>query len=179
MTAKVHCHWTSLTVGEPSILFSEPQTVWNYKFEKPMSQLEIISLIVDRVAVIIEDADNARMGFEEDPFRNDLFQAFAFAFHCGFLMDLEPNLQADSLAQHLSERWNLKEVGQSAFQKNPKSNDPGVRRVQVLWSACRQWMAWSYAWVRYEEFHAAAMDAENELEQETKEQASQPDPPPA
>lgn len=127
-------------------------TQFQFDAETPMSQNQLIAQIVNRVALIIEDADVAGSGFEDEPFRSNLFQCFAFAFQCGFLMDLEPNLQADSLAEHLSERWNLKEVGKSAFLKNPNSKDPGVRRIQVLWSACRQWMAWSYAWVRYPEF---------------------------
>ena len=121
--------------------------------DPPLSQASLIAGVIDRVESIIKAAEKSGLPLDMDPVRSDLFETFVVAEGAGLLIDMEPNLLAETIAEKLSERWNLREISQGAFKISANSNDPAVRRVQLLWSVCRQWMAWTYAWGRWAEFH--------------------------
>lgn len=125
-------------------------------FDKPMSTAALISHLVDRAETVIKAAEAANYPLEMDPFRAQLFDIFALAEASGLLIEMEPHLQADALAEKLSERWNLKAIGEAGLKLSATSNDPVMRRVQLLWSACRLWMAWTYAWERWDFYHSDA-----------------------
>ncbi len=138
-----------------------------------MSTSSLITHLVDRAETVIKAAEAANYPLEMDPYRAQLFDIFALAEASGLLIEMGPHLQADALAERLSERWNLKAIGEAGLKLSATSNDPVMRRVQLLWSACRLWMAWTYAWERWDFYHSDAPAADAPAAPETEQAAAQ------
>lgn len=118
------------------------------------SDAPIDETIVDRVAMVLEDAERTARPVEHDPHRGQLFEAFVTADAAGLLdRESSPNLVADELFRRIGERWGLSDAARSSAESQQQLSPEHRARMRVLWSAVRMWMEWQYAWDRWPEFH--------------------------
>jgi hypothetical protein len=110
--------------------------------------------IIERVATVLEDAEQAVRPIEIDPYRSRLFETFVTAEGAGYLADdAEFDLQAEGLCRRLGERWGLADASRDSTEKQQKFAPEHVAKMRLLWSLLRMWMEWTYAWERWHEFH--------------------------
>ncbi len=124
--------------------------------------------IVDGVERLILDAIRNTKPLEIDPARSELFSLFVAAEEAGLIADdsnvgvfdgfdeesSATDLSADSLCRLLSRRWGLDMAAREAQALQTRLPADQLERMRVLWSMMRMWMEWSYAWRRWNEFHA-------------------------
>ena len=133
----------------------------NSSVTEPISQEALIRTVIDRLQVVIEQAEAETKPLEMDPFRSQLFELFVMADGAGMLDEaLEPNLTSDSIAKILSERWQLRSAAVESMQQSSPLGQESLARMRLLWSFLRMWMEWSYAWQRWREFHEGDATAE-------------------
>ncbi len=133
----------------------------NSAVSEPVSQASLIRTVIDRLQVVIEQAETETKPLEMEPFRSQLFELFVMADGAGMLDDsLEPNLTSDSIAKILSERWELRSAAVESMQQSSPLAQESLSRMRLLWSFLRMWMEWSYAWQRWQEFHEGDATAE-------------------
>ena len=128
---------------------------------EPISQETLIRTVIDRLQVIIEQAEAETKPLEMEPFRSQLFELFVMADGAAMLDDkLEPNLTSDSIAKILAERWQLRSAAVESMQQDSPLAQESLSRMRLLWSFLRMWMEWTYAWQRWSEFHEGDATAE-------------------
>ena len=133
----------------------------NSSVTEPISQETLIRTVIDRLQVIIEQAEAETKPLEMDPFRSQLFELFVMADEAAMLDDkLEPNLTSDSIAKILAERWQLRSAAVESMQQDSPLAQESLSRMRLLWSFLRMWMEWTYAWQRWREFHEGDATAE-------------------
>lgn len=126
----------------------------NPSVTEPVSQAALIQTVVDRLQLIIEQAEAETKPLEMDPFRSQLFELFVMADGAAMLDEsLEPNLTSDSIATILAERWELRSAALQSMQQASPLAQESLSRMRLLWSFLRMWMEWTYAWQRWNEFH--------------------------
>ena len=126
----------------------------NSSVTEPISQASLIRTVIDRLQLIIEQAEAETKPLEMDPFRSQLFELFVMADGAAMLDDkLEPNLTSDSMAKILAERWQLRSAAVESMQQDSPLAQESLSRMRLLWSFLRMWMEWTYAWQRWREFH--------------------------
>ncbi len=126
----------------------------NSSVTEPISQASLIRTVIDRLQLIIEQAEAETKPLEMDPFRSQLFELFVMADGAAMLDDkLEPNLTSDSIAKILAERWQLRSAAVESMQQDSPLAQESLSRMRLLWSFLRMWMEWTYAWQRWREFH--------------------------
>ena len=133
----------------------------NSSVTEPISQETLIRTVIDRLQLIIEQAESETKPLEMDPFRSQLFELFVMADGAAMLDDkLEPNLTSDSIATILAERWQLRSAAVESMQHESPLAQESLSRMRLLWSFLRMWMEWTYAWQRWSEFHEGDATAE-------------------
>lgn len=126
----------------------------NASVTEPISQSALIQTVIDRLQLIIEQAEAETKPLEMDPFRSQLFELFVMADGAAMLDDkLEPNLTSDSIAKILAERWQLRSAAVESMQQASPLAQESLSRMRLLWAFLRMWMEWTYAWQRWSEFH--------------------------
>lgn len=110
--------------------------------------------IINRVELLIAEADAARKPLEIDPYREQLFELFVVADAAGLTDDdAATDLSADGICRSLSERWGLASAARESFESQSKLPPAQLAQMRALWSVMRMWMEWTYAWRRWPEFH--------------------------
>jgi len=110
--------------------------------------------LVDRVEKLALEAEAAVRPLETDPYRARLFELFAEASLCGFLVEgNDPDLTCDALARQLAMRWNLEDSVRRSHETQTRIAEASLHRMRLMWSVLRMWMDWTYAWERWDEFH--------------------------
>ncbi len=133
----------------------------NSSVTEPISQATLIRTVIDRLQLIIEQAEAETKPLEMDPFRSQLFELFVMADGAAMLDEaLEPNLTSDSIAKILAERWQLRSAAVESMQQDSPLAQESLSRMRLLWSFLRMWMEWTYAWQRWREFHEGDATAE-------------------
>jgi hypothetical protein len=133
----------------------------NSSVTEPISQASLIRTVIDRLQLIIEQAEAETKPLEMEPFRSQLFELFVMADGAAMLDDkLEPNLTSDSIAKILAERWQLRSAAVESMQQDSPLAQESLSRMRLLWSFLRMWMEWTYAWQRWREFHEGDATAE-------------------
>lgn len=116
--------------------------------------------LIRQIEAVLEDSVEKVRPLEIDPAREELFELFVTAHGAGFLEDeAEIDLTADELCKTLGQRWGLDQAAQSSVASQQKMSEQDLSRMRLLWSLMRMWMEWTYAWQRWEEFHAAPTDS--------------------
>jgi len=120
------------------------------------SPLQIVSeQILDDLAVIILDANQATKPLELPPYRPQLFELFARAVATGLVQeDAEPDLTSDGVLKALAERFGLTSAMRESVAQQAKLPPEHLAKMRLLWSLLRMWMEWTYAWERWPEYHA-------------------------
>ena len=120
----------------------------------PVSQVSLIRTIVDRIQMLIEEAEEQIRPLETNPCRSSLFELFVMADGAGLLDEsVELNLTSDSVAAMLADRWQLRTAALSSMQQAGQMPGESLSKMRLLWSFLRMWMEWTYAWERWAEFH--------------------------
>lgn len=121
---------------------------------KTPAQMVAEQIILDLEEIVL-DADRSTKPLELAPYRQQLFEVFARAHATGLVTDeAEPDLSAEGILQSLAERWGLKSSTREAVSQQAKLPPEQLARMRLLWSLLRMWMEWTYAWARWNEFHA-------------------------
>ena len=111
--------------------------------------------IINRVENLMLEAEQTGKPLEIAPYREQLFELFVTAEGAGFLEDdSDPDLTGDGLCRSLAKRWNLADATRESWQRQQKLPPEQLQKMRLLWSVMRMWMEWSYAWKRWDEFHA-------------------------
>jgi hypothetical protein len=112
--------------------------------------------VIDSIEELVLQAETSREHLETEPRRSRLFELFVVADASGLLeAEAESLLDCDAIARELSSRWDLKrKLGAGSLQPGAVTPEQ-LPRLRLLWSFMRMWMEWSYAWRRWDEFHAA------------------------
>lgn len=119
--------------------------------------------IVNRVAELLIQVQQANSALEIDPWRERLFELFVMADATGYLAEgAEHDLSSEAIGRKLALDWDLASAIagtglQSAHQLPPDQ----FHKVRLLWSFMRMWMEWDYAWGRWPEFHRAAQSLDD------------------
>ncbi len=111
--------------------------------------------LVTHIDDVLQSSSASGQPLELDPHRAQLFELFVMAEATGFLEEgAEVDLSCDGIARDLAARWDL--AGNIGGQLSQPSSLPPehLRRLRLIWSFMRMWMEWTYAWQRWEEFHA-------------------------
>lgn len=113
--------------------------------------------LVNQVEELLVQVEQARQPIEIDPHRSRLFELFVLADASGFLAEgSEPDLSCDGIGRALATRWELARHMAPGGLSQPGQLPPEqLSKLRLLWSFMRMWMEWTYAWQRWEEFHAA------------------------
>lgn len=115
----------------------------------------LVHQLVTQVEQVLEQAALVTRPPEVDPYRGELFELFARAWHGALLRDeASPDLTSDTLCRLLAERWGLDTATRASVQQQTKLSPEDLTRMRSLWSVMRMWMEWEYAWTRFAEFHA-------------------------
>lgn len=131
---------------------------------------QTVSQILSSVETMIAEAQDATRPLELEPYRSQLFAAFASAEAAGLIpresetaayddleeYDPELKLNADTLCRLLARRWGLDMAAREAQAMQTRLPADQLERMRLLWSVMRMWMEWSYAWQHWAEFHAGA-----------------------
>lgn len=113
--------------------------------------------ILDDLAIIILDAEQATKPLELPPFRPQLFELFARAVATGLVHeDAEPDLSSDGVLKALAERFGLTSAMRESVAQQARLPPAHLAKMRLLWSLLRMWMEWTYAWERWPEFHGPA-----------------------
>ncbi|MDB5385829.1 MAG: hypothetical protein JWM11_1475 [Planctomycetaceae bacterium] len=113
--------------------------------------------ILDDLAIIILDAEQATKPLELPPFRPQLFELFARAVATGLVHeDAEPDLSSDGVLKALAERFGLASGVRNSVAKDVELAPEHLAKMRLLWSLLRMWMEWTYAWERWPEYHIPA-----------------------
>ncbi len=111
--------------------------------------------ILFQIDRLITEAEEKTRPLEIDPARGKLFELFVTAHGAGFLNeDAEIDLTADTLCKKLAALWGLDQAAQASVARQEKIDEKNLSKMRLLWSVMRMWMEWTYAWDRWEEFHA-------------------------
>ena len=111
--------------------------------------------ILFQIDRLITEAEEKTRPLEIDPARSQLFELFVTAHGAGFLNeDAEIDLTADTLCKKLAALWGLDQAAQASVARQEKIDEKNLSKMRLLWSVMRMWMEWTYAWDRWEEFHA-------------------------
>lgn len=109
--------------------------------------------IYNRLEVLLGDAERQTKPLELEPFRSQLFEAFAEAYRTGLTAaDSDPDLSADGVCRELALRWGLTMAARDAVAQQAKLPADQLNKMRLLWSLLRMWMEWTYAWNRRDEF---------------------------
>ena len=134
--------------------------------------------ILNGIEQLIEEAQAATRPLEVDPFRSRLFEFFVTADGAALIVDDsqvgvfdsvdeeagEMDLSADSLCRLLARRWGLDMAAREAQAMQSRLPADQLERMRLLWSVMRMWMEWSYAWRRWNEFHAPQSESQRSAE---------------
>lgn len=113
--------------------------------------------ILFQIDRLITEAEENTRPLEIDPARGKLFELFVTAHGAGFLSeDAKIDLTADALCKKLAGLWGLDQAAQASVARQEKIDEKNLSKMRLLWSVMRMWMEWTYAWDRWEEFHAEA-----------------------
>jgi hypothetical protein len=132
---------------------------------------QTVSQILSTVETMIAEAQDATRPLELEPYRSQLFAAFASAEAAGLIpresetaayddleeYDPELRLNADTLCRLLARRWGLDMAAREAQAMQTRLPADQLERMRLLWSVMRMWMEWSYAWQRWAEYHDAVV----------------------
>ncbi len=113
--------------------------------------------IVDRVETVILTAEEAQQPLEVDPYRDQLFELFVMAEAAGFVFDDDedgPDLSCDGVGHELAGRWDLADAVRESMGQQTRLQGEKLSKMRLMWSFMRMWMEWTYAWKRWDEFHA-------------------------
>ncbi|MEX1231182.1 MAG: hypothetical protein WEB58_13130 [Planctomycetaceae bacterium] len=114
----------------------------------------LVTSIIDRIDVLLLQAEAQTRPLEIEPYRSRLFELFVLADGAGYLREnSETNLTADALCRLLAQRWGLAEAAQQATETQTRIPQEQLSKMRLLWSLMRMWMEWTYAWQRWPEFH--------------------------
>jgi len=127
-----------------------------------------VSELLSAIETMIAEAQAATRPLEVEPFRSQLFGAFASAESAGLIpresetaayddldeSDPDLKLNADTLCRLLARRWGLDMAAREAQAMQTRLPADQLERMRLLWSVMRMWMEWSYAWQRWTEFHS-------------------------
>jgi hypothetical protein len=114
----------------------------------------LVTSIIDRIGVLLLQAEAQTRPLEIEPYRSRLFELFVLADGAGYLREnSETNLTADALCRLLAQRWGLAEAAQQATETQTRIPQEQLSKMRLLWSLMRMWMEWTYAWQRWPEFH--------------------------
>jgi len=106
---------------------------------------------------LVKEAEESDKPLELDPVRSRLFELFVTAHGAGYLEDDSPvDLSADGLCATLSEQWGLRTAALESTANQTRLPPEQLAKMRHLWSLMRMWMEWTYAWSRWDEFHADA-----------------------
>ena len=155
---------------QPDVVFHDGVRSVRFRFEpeKKMSitgapsssAVALARNILDGVDDVVCSARDESKPLEIDPYRDRLFELFVTAEAAGLTAaEAEPDLTSDGLCRALAERWGLREAAQTSMQAADKLAPDRIDEMRLLWSVMRMWMEWTYAWKRWEEFHAAGKPA--------------------
>jgi hypothetical protein len=110
--------------------------------------------ILDRLEILLLDAERTSKPLEMDPYRGQLFELFVTAEGAGLAEEgSEPDLSADGICRELALRWGLSDAARESLEHQTKLPPEHVAKMRLLWSVLRMWMEWAYAWQRWPEFH--------------------------
>lgn len=110
--------------------------------------------ILDDLAVLILDAEQATKPLELPPFRPQLFEIFARAVATGLVVeDADPDLTSDGVLKALADRFGLASATRESVAQQAKLSPEHLNKLRLLWSLLRMWMEWTYAWQRWPEYH--------------------------
>ncbi|MFO0975096.1 MAG: hypothetical protein U0996_01795 [Planctomycetaceae bacterium] len=132
------------------------------------AEQKTVSELLSAIETMIAEAQDATRPLEVEPYRSQLFSAFASAESAGLIPresetaaydDLEEHdpslkLNADTLCRLLARRWGLDMAAREAQAMQTRLPADQLERMRLLWSVMRMWMEWSYAWQRWTEFHS-------------------------
>lgn len=132
---------------------------------------QTVSQILSTVETMIAEAQDATRPLELEPYRSQLFAAFASAEAAGLIpresetaayddleeYDPELKLNADTLCRLLARRWGLDMAAREAQAMQTRLPAEQLERMRLLWSVMRMWMEWSYAWQRWAEYHVGTL----------------------
>jgi hypothetical protein len=108
--------------------------------------------IYNRLETLLGDAERQTKPLELEPFRSQIFEAFARAYHTGLTApDADPDLSADGVCRELALRWGLTMAARDSVAQQTKLPPEQVAKMRLLWSLLRMWMEWTYAWDRRDE----------------------------
>jgi hypothetical protein len=120
---------------------------------------DLATRIIDRVNELVTLAERETKPLEVDPYRGQLFELFVTANGAGYTRDeSDPDLTADGLCKALADRWGLAGAARNAVESSSRIPAESMSKMRLLWSVMRMWMEWSYAWDRWDEFHAEETD---------------------
>lgn len=109
--------------------------------------------IYNRLETLVGDAERQTKPLELEPFRGQLFEAFALAYQTGLTApNSVPDLSADGVCRELALRWGLTMAARDAVAQQTKLPADQLNKMRLLWSLLRMWMEWTYAWNRRDEF---------------------------
>lgn len=115
--------------------------------------------VLERIDVLVRDAERQTRPLELDPYRSQLFELFVLAEGAGYVREgAQPDLTADGLCRALAERWGLADATRTSQYGPAKLPAQNVAQMRLLWSLMRMWMEWTYAWQRWPEFHREVDD---------------------
>jgi hypothetical protein len=111
--------------------------------------------IIRQVDDLIQQSVRDGRPLEVDPARSRLFELFVMADGAGYLREeSHPDLTADAFCKLLAARWGLDAVAQESVARQAKIPPEHLALMRGLWAFLRMWMEWTYAWQRWNEFHA-------------------------
>jgi len=117
--------------------------------------------LVNRLDVLIREAERHTKPLEVDPFRSQLFELFVVADASGLMHDgARPDLSPDGVSRTLAQRWGLAEAAAASHLSQSKLAPQHLSKMRLLWSFLRLWMEWQYAWSRWTEFHDSPTTSE-------------------
>ncbi len=117
---------------------------------------DLANNLLSEIESLISEAEQATRPLEIDPYRSRLFELFVTADAGGFLIeDSDPDLTADGVGRELAQRWGLASAAEQSFSQQQRLPPEHLAKMRMLWSFMRMWLEWTYAWQRWNEFHAS------------------------
>ena len=121
--------------------------------------------ILNGVEMLLMEARESTKPLEIDPYRSRLFELFVTADGAQLVgddreaglseeADDSTDLSADGICRSLARRWGLDMAAKESTAFQSQLEPDQLEQMRLLWSVMRMWMEWSYAWHRWDEFHA-------------------------
>ncbi len=126
-----------------------------------IAQQQLMEDLINRVEIVITEAEKKHRAIETEPHRGNLFEVFVMAEGAGLLGEDEPNLDAEKIVAVLAERWGLKQQAVDVMANRAADlGKDNLSKMRLLLAVIRMWMEWTYAWSRWPEFHGGKPETE-------------------